>query len=75
MERVNRRSRQDKLDPGERLIVYTKREAVAGMEGSAPPSQPLSPVDAPHPEALPELVSERPTAELTSPGPTAGTAD
>lgn len=62
MERVNRRSRHDKLQAGEQLVVYTKRETVALSPGPTP--EPLAPVAAPRPEALPPLAAESPTAEL-----------
>jgi membrane-bound lytic murein transglycosylase D len=73
MERVNRRSRNDKLETGERLVVYTKRDAVALSPTLAP--EPLVPVAAPHPEALPPLASESPTAELRGPGAATNAAD
>lgn len=56
MERINRRSRNDKLKPGETLIVYTDR-APAGPQKSESKTlvSALSPIDAPFPAALPGL--------------------
>jgi membrane-bound lytic murein transglycosylase D len=54
MERVNRRSRRDELEPGETLIVYAPRGTSAtspAVDGPTP--QPLAPIEAPYPEALP----------------------
>jgi membrane-bound lytic murein transglycosylase D len=57
MERVNRRSRDEKLAAGETVVVYTKRDA-PGAEDITP----LPVVIAPKPEALPPL----PTADVTA---------
>lgn len=53
MERVNRRSRNSKLVPGETLIVYTDKP-VTGVESALEP-EPLPEVIATLPEALPPL--------------------
>ena len=50
MERINRMSRHTDLQPGQRIVVYTKR-AAKGVEPV--PARPLAQVEAPHPEALP----------------------
>ena len=51
MERVNRRSRNDELKPGDPVVVYAPRHAAGSAELAA--GQPLGPVVPPRPEALP----------------------
>lgn len=51
MERINRMSRHTQLEPGQRIVVYTKR-AVSGVDSVS--SKPLAQVEAPLPEALPK---------------------
>jgi membrane-bound lytic murein transglycosylase D len=55
MERINRRSRSDKLRAGDTLIVYTQRAAgparVAETDNTR--TQPLGPIEPPVPNALP----------------------
>jgi membrane-bound lytic murein transglycosylase D len=51
MERVNRRSRRDMVEPGQRLVVYTARGA-QDLEASEAPA-PLPAVLPSHPELLP----------------------
>lgn len=53
MERVNRRSRNDVLLPGEKVVVYTERPAATGAEAGAAAPVALGRVAAPHPEFLP----------------------
>ncbi|HEY6559239.1 MAG TPA: LysM peptidoglycan-binding domain-containing protein [Polyangiaceae bacterium] len=55
MERINRRSRNDKLRPGETLIVYTQRATapVRVAETDNARAQPLGPIDPPVPDVLP----------------------
>src|SRR5690606_31140111 len=53
MERVNRRSRNTKLVPGETVIVYTD-QAITGVETALKP-QPLPELEATLPEALPAI--------------------
>jgi membrane-bound lytic murein transglycosylase D len=65
MERVNRRSRTDKLEPGESLIVYTDR-AVGGSAPTEVAMAKLSEPVAPVPGVLPSIES------LTAEGFTAG---
>ena len=54
MERVNRRSRRDELMPGETVVVYTERAVPSDPGATAGPTlEPLGPIEAPNPEALP----------------------
>lgn len=53
MERVNRRSRDSELVPGEYLIVYTEKDA-GGQRGDLARSE-LPPLVVPMPEALPRV--------------------
>ena len=52
MERVNRRSRSDKLEPGERLVVYTDRPATGTVVSEVAVAQLSEPVP-PLPGVLP----------------------
>jgi len=52
MERVNRRSRRDELEAGETVVVYAARGAAASRT-EGPTLEPLDPIEAPNPEALP----------------------
>ena len=53
MERVNRRSRNDPLLPGEKIIVYTERPEATRVEAGASAPVALGQVTAPYPEVLP----------------------
>jgi LysM repeat protein len=54
MERVNRRSRTDELTVGETVVVYAPRGTPSDAGASdGPVLEPLGPIEAPHPEALP----------------------
>ena len=53
MERVNRRSRNDALISGEKLVVYTERSGAPGADASATAPVALGQATAPHPELLP----------------------
>ncbi len=56
MERVNRRSRDTKLVPGETLVVYTDRAATSVDTRLA--AEPLPDIVAPRPEVLPGVADE-----------------
>jgi membrane-bound lytic murein transglycosylase D len=53
MERINRYSRSKKLTNGEPVVVYAKREVPVESAGLTNRPSPLSPIEAPNPEALP----------------------
>jgi membrane-bound lytic murein transglycosylase D len=57
LERINRRSRSERLRPGERLVVYVPAAAAPRPPQRPKPEEPDSPSDlsAPAPEDLPEL--------------------
>ncbi len=67
MERINRRSRSDKLRAGDRLIVYTQRPAAPARvaETDAARTQPLGPIDPPVPDVLPGSEGPLPEPEAT----------
>jgi membrane-bound lytic murein transglycosylase D len=54
MERVNRRSRRDELVPGETVVVYSALRAASAKSEFGPTLEPLGPIEAPNPEALPQ---------------------
>ncbi|MEZ4224398.1 MAG: transglycosylase SLT domain-containing protein [Polyangiaceae bacterium] len=70
MERINRKSRHTKLKAGESVVLYLAKDragAVADDEREAK-TEPLPPIDAPAPEALP-AVPEAPSASSPTRAP------
>lgn len=69
MERINRRSRSDKLRAGDTLIVYTQRAAAPARvaETDSARTQPLGPIEPPAPDVLPGSDGPLPEPEA-SPG-------
>jgi membrane-bound lytic murein transglycosylase D len=57
LERINRRSRGDRLTVGEPMVVYAplERKAAPGATPPAPETSPTEPLVAPRPEELPPL--------------------
>jgi membrane-bound lytic murein transglycosylase D len=59
MERINRRSRSDKLEPGDIVIVYADRRVPeARVDPGAVAAAPLPSIEAPRPEALPPVTAD-----------------
>ncbi len=58
MERVNRRSRRDELTPGETVVVYADRGVAAPGSAAGPGLEPLGPILAPQPDALPLVAGD-----------------
>jgi hypothetical protein len=61
MERINRRPRGKKLEPGETVVVYTQRPGL-DVPAQAQKAEPLPPVAPPFPEALPASGTAEPAA-------------
>lgn len=55
MERINRYSRTKRLKAGDAVVVYARREAPVSSSSSSDIPAPLSPIEAPRPEALPDV--------------------
>jgi membrane-bound lytic murein transglycosylase D len=68
MERINRRPRSKKLEPGETVIVYTQRPALEPPAAAAK-TGPLPPVAPPFPDALPASSAIDPAAATTRTSP------
>ncbi len=66
MERINRRSRQKKLEPGDKLVVYVAA-GVAGAKAAAVPAPAPDPAELPAPPDAPPAAA--PGAEPAEPGP------
>jgi len=67
MERVNRRSRNDPLLTGEKLVVYTERSGAGGAGASATAPVALGQANAPHPELLPSRATGGPSGSASPP--------
>jgi membrane-bound lytic murein transglycosylase D len=65
MERINRRPRTKRLEPGETVIVYTQRPALEPPAAGAK-TEPLPPVAPPFPDALPASSAIDPAATTRS---------
>ncbi|HEU5075160.1 MAG TPA: LysM peptidoglycan-binding domain-containing protein [Polyangiaceae bacterium] len=65
MERVNRRSRNDVLLPGEKIVVYTERPGATGVDRTDAAPVALGKVTAPHPEVLPGRATGGPSGGST----------
>jgi membrane-bound lytic murein transglycosylase D len=68
MERINRRPRSKKLEPGETVIVYTQRPALEPPAAAAR-TEPLPPLSPPFPDALPASSAIEPAAATTRSNP------
>ena len=66
MERINRRSRQKKLEPGDKLVVYVAA-GVASAKAAAVPAPAPDPAELPAPPDAPPAAA--PGAEPAEPGP------
>ncbi|HEY6728769.1 MAG TPA: LysM peptidoglycan-binding domain-containing protein [Polyangiaceae bacterium] len=73
MERVNRRSRNDALLVGEKVVVYTENPAAAGVAVGASAPVALGQVSAPHPEFLPGRATGGPSGAAPAQRPARAT--
>jgi membrane-bound lytic murein transglycosylase D len=73
MERINRRPRTKKLEPGETVVVYTQRPTVEPPAAAAR-IEPLPPLQPPFPDALPASSAIEPPKATRGANPGGATA-